>query len=433
VKTVSVNCSATPSYPADAVSDTQTFYDGSTTLGAVPTVGDATMVQKAASYSGSIPNLITTSKRTVDEYGRVLSVTDGDGRVTTTAYTPAAGAEPTSETVTDPMNHTTTTTYDPLRDLPLTITDPAGYVTTKQYDALGQLTAVYQPGQMAPNPPDLKFSYTVSDTGPSVVDAYTLNDDGSYRLTETLYDALLRQRETQQQTIGGGRLVTDTYYNTDGWESETTDPYYNGAGVSPTMVQAKIGQVPSATGYTYDGAGRQIAATAYALGSQTWQTTTSYGGNFTTTVPPAGGTATTTVTNARGQMTDLIQYHTGQPADYVNDQPSQYDDTKYTYYCNGRRATETDPAGNTWSWTYDLLGDQLTASDPDAGTTTSTYDNAGQQITSTDARGKQVTTTYDADGRVTATYDTSSTSTLSSANELSSYVYDTLKKGYATS
>ena len=57
---------------------------------------------------------------------------------------------------------------------------------------------MYNPGQAPPNPPDLKFSYTVSATGPSVVDTYTLNDDGTYRLSETLYDALLRQRETQQ-------------------------------------------------------------------------------------------------------------------------------------------------------------------------------------------------------------------------------------------
>jgi RHS repeat-associated protein len=430
-KTVSVNCSTTPSYPANAVSDTQTFYDGSTTLGAAPTSGDVTMVRKAVSYTGSTPNLITTNEYTVDEYGRVTSATDGDGRLTTTAYTPATGAEPTSVAVTDPMKYTTTTTYDPLRGLPLMVTDPAGYVTTEQYNALGQLTAVYKPGEAAPNPANLKFSYTISDTGPSVVDAYTLNDDGSYRLTETLYDALLRSRETQQQTVDGGRLVTDTYYNTDGWKSETTDPYYNSSGITAKLVQA--GQVPSATGYTYDGAGRQVAATAYALGSQTWQTTTTYGGNFTTTVPPAGGTATTTVTNALGKTTELIQYHAGQPANYVNDTASQYDNTRYTYYPSGKEATETDPGGNTWSWTYDLLGNQLTASDPDAGTAAYSYDNAGQKITSTNASGKQVTSTYDGDGRVTATYDTSSTSTLSSSNELTSYVYDTLKKGLPTS
>ena len=130
-KTVSVSCPATPSYPADAVSDTRTFYDGSTTLGAAPSIGDVTMVQDALSYPGSTPNLVTVNKYAVDEYGRITSSTDGDGRVSATAYTPATGAEPTSQTVTDPMGLTTTTAYDPLRDLPLTVTDPAGYVTTE--------------------------------------------------------------------------------------------------------------------------------------------------------------------------------------------------------------------------------------------------------------------------------------------------------------
>ena len=44
-----------------------------------------------------------------------------------------------------------------------------------------------------------------------------------------------------------------------------------------------------------------------------------------------------------------------------------------------------------------------------------------------------MTTSYDADGRVTATYDTTTTKTLSSSNKLTSYTYDTLKKGYITS
>ncbi len=432
VETVSVNCSATPSLPADAVSDTLSFYDGSTTLGAAPSTGDLTMSQKATSYTGSAPSYSTMQTLAVDQYGRVTASTDADNRKTSTAYTPATGAEPTSVTVTDPMTFTTTTAYDPLRDLPVKVTNPAAYVTSEQYDALGRLTAVNEPGQTAPGPPNLKYSYTVSASGPSIVDTYTLNDDATYRLTETLYDSLLRARETQTQTPNNGRLVSDTMYNTDGWKSETTDSYYDGAPVSTKLVQAQAGNVPSATGYTYDQTGRQTAEISYALGVETWRTTTSYGGNFVTSVPPSGGTATTTVTDARGNTTDLIQYHAGQPADYLNDPPSDYSDTSYTYYPNGQKATQADPAGNTWSWKYNLLGDQTQASDPDTGNSSSTYDNAGQLLTATDARGKQTTTTYDADGRVTATYDTTSTQTLSSANQMTGHTYDTLKKGMPT-
>lgn len=434
VKTVSVPCSTTPSLPANAVSDVLTYYDSSSTLGAAPTIGDATKTQKAASYTGATPNYVTTATTVYDEYGRVTSATDADSRTTTTAYTPATGAEPTSVVKTDPLSQVTTTAYDPLRELATTTTTAAGYVTTEQYDAVGRLTAVYKPGFAAStNVPNTKFTYTVSNSAPSIVDTYTLNDDESYRLSETIYDSMLRAREVQTGTVDGNRDITDTYYNTDGQTSEATDPYYNANPVDTTLVQAQPGDVPSETGYTYDGDGRKTAAISYALGTQTWQTTYSYGGNFTTTVPPAGGTATTTVTNALGQQTDLIQYLAGQPTDYVTDPADDYTDTTYTYDPAGQKAGETDAAGNTWSWTHNLLGQQTDTYDPDAGHTANTYDNAGQLITSTDARGKQTTYVYDKDGRKTATYDTTSTQTLSSTNETASWIYDTIKKGMLTS
>ncbi|MBR7828697.1 hypothetical protein KDK95_20480 [Actinospica sp. MGRD01-02] len=434
VKTVSVKCSTPPTLPADAMSDKLTFYDGSTTLGAAPSAGNPTMTQAATSYTGSTPTYTTMSRTAYDEYGRVTSSTDADGNVTTTAYTPATGAEQTSTKVTDPMGLVTTTNFDPLRDLTTQTTNPAGYVTTEQYDALGRQTAVYEPGQLASTgTPNLKFSYNVSDSAASVVDSYTLNDDGTYRETEVLYDSMLRSRESQAQTVDGGRDITDVYYNTDGLESETTGQYYNSSAISTTYVQAQPGVVPSATGYTYDGDGRKTAMIAYALGTQTWQTTYSYGGDFATTVPPAGGTAQTVVTNARNEQTDLIQYLAGDPTNYLTDPVADYTDTKYTYFPNGKPATETDAAGNQWSWQYDLLGRQISATDPDTGTTESTYDNNGNVLTVTDERGKQTTNNYDKDSRKVSSYDTTSTQTQSSGNEIASWTFDTIKKGMATS
>ncbi|MGW1169131.1 RHS repeat-associated core domain-containing protein [Streptomyces sp. NPDC002550] len=427
--TVSVNCSTTPSLPGDAVSDTRTYYDNSTTFGAAPSIGDATMVQRAISYSGSTPTYSTESTG-VDEYGRALTSTNADNHKTTITYAPSTGAEPTSITVTDPMTYATTTTYDALRELPLQKTDPASYVTKEQYDALGRLTAVFKPGISNAS---LKYSYTLSNSAPSVVSTQNLNNDGStYRTSETLYDALLRPRETQTATADGGRLVTDTVYDTNGWTAKSTAPYYNGAAPDATLVQAQDGQIPSETGYTYDGAGRKTAATAYALGSQTWQTTYTYGGNFTTTVPPKGGTAKSVLTDARGRTTDMYQYHSGVPADPVNDPASDYSDTHYTYFPDGKRATENDPGGNKWSWTYDLLGNQTSATDPDTGLSKSTYDSAGQLTTITDARGKQTTYAYDNDGRKTAAYNTTGNASASSSNQIGAWTYDTLKKSYPT-
>jgi RHS repeat-associated protein len=429
VKSVSVRCASTPALPADLISDSLTFYDASTVLGAPPTAGDKTMSQKVSSYNGAQPVYLTTQTATYDQYGRPRTTTDALNHTTSTSYTPASGANPTSVTTTDPMTLTATNVYDPLRGLPKSETDPAGYVTSGQYDALGRLTAVYRPGQAAPNPANIKYTYAISNTAPSAVNTYTLNDDGSYRRSEALYDAMLRLRETQVETVDSGRTITDTIYNTAGWKSESTDPYYNSSPVDATYVQAPVGQVASATGYSYDGVGRVRQQTAYANGTETWHTTFTYGGNFTTTVPPAGATATTSVIDARGRTTDLIQYHAEANTDYVHAAATDYSRTQYTYYPDGKRATLVDPANNRWSWQYNLLGYQTDARDPDTGHTVSAYDDAGRLTSITDGRNKQTTFTYDNDNRKTAAYDTTSTQTLSAANQNQGWTYDTVKKG----
>ncbi|WP_405559883.1 RHS repeat-associated core domain-containing protein [Streptomyces canus] len=429
VRTVSVNCDTTPTLPKDAVSDTLTFYDLSTTLGATPTVGDPTSTQKATSYNGSTPVYTTMASTTLDQYGRAATSTDADKRTVRTTYSPTTGAEPTSITETDPLGYATVKTYDPLRNVPLSVTDPAGYKASGTYDALGRLTQVFNPGITSPV---TKYVYTLSNTGPSTIATQSLNDDGTYRSATMLYDALLRPRETQTPTPDGSREVSDTVYNTNGQVAKTSSPYNASGAPDSTLVQAQDGQIPSETGYTYDGAGRKTVATAYKLGSETWHTTTVYGGNFTTTIPPSGATAQSLLTDGRGRVAHLYEYHTGAAADPVNDAASDYSDTKYTYYPDGNRASEIDAAGNTWSWTYDLLGRQTSASDPDSGTGTTAYDDGGLVLSTADSRGKQVSYSYDADGRKTGAYDTTGDVAQSAANQIGAWTYDTLKKGMPT-
>jgi RHS repeat-associated protein len=431
---VSVACGTAPVFPQNAVSDKRTFYDGTTTVGAAPTAGDVTKSQDAITYTGDpTTSTYATTTSTFDEYGRTLTNTDPDGRTTTTAFTPLTGAEPTGETVTDPLAHVTTTTYDPLRELAKTVRDPAGLLTTEQYDALGRLTAVYKPGNPAAGLlPDYKFTYLISSSAPSTVATSTRANGSTYQETLTLYDALLRQRETQTQVLGGGRTIGDTVYNTDGLVSESTDPYPTTGVVSGTYVEAQVGAVPSATGTAYDADGRKVSETAFALGVRTWETTYGYTGDSTTTVPPAGGTASTTITDARGNTTDLLQYHAGVPTD-PTDPAADYSDTHYTYTPANDRATVRDAAGNSWSYTYDLLGDKTSTSDPDAGKSTSTFDAAGQLLTTTDGRGKQLSYTYDKAGRKTAEFDTTGGAAQTSLDQLASWIYDTIDAGQLTS
>ena len=423
------------------VSDTRYFYDGATSMTTPPTAGNVTQVSAATSYSGSSPVFTMQSKDAYDQFGRVTSATDADGNVTTTAYTPASGAEPTSEAVTDPMGLVTTTTYDPVRDLPLTVTNPAGLVTTEKYDALGRLTSVWTPGHSpAADPADETFSYALSTTGPSVITTNTINDAGTYMPSETLYDSLGRPVETQAETADGGTDVTDTTYNSDGWKLVVSNPYYTSQAPSATLVAAPDDQVPSQTGYFYDGAGRVTRQVSYSLASETRETDTSYGGNYTTVTPPSGGTAQTTYTDGNGQDSYIYQYHSAAPpatppAPGSGSQAgaSGWDQTAYTYTPAQLAATVTDAAGDTWSYAYDLNGDEVSASDPDTGTTTSTFDPNGNLLSATDARGKTLSYTYDADGRKTAEYDTTGGASESGSDEVAAWTYDTLAKGELTS
>jgi RHS repeat-associated protein len=432
-KVVSKPCGTTATLPADAVSDKVTFYDGATSLaGDVPTAGDVTETQLATSYSGSTPVYTTQSQASYDEYGRVLTATDADGHVTKTTYTPATGAEPTSKAVTDPMNLVTTTTLDPARDLPLTVTNPAGWVTARQYDSLGRVTAAWTPGHATSTPAQYTFSYRVSASAPSVVTTNRLNAAGTYLPSEMLYDALGRARETQAETADGSRVITDTVYNSDGWKSLVSNSYYATGAPSPTLVAAQDSQVPSQTGYVYDGAGRVTRQIAYSLAKETWETDTTYGGSYVTTVPPSGSTSQTTFTDARGLTSAIYQYHAGVTANPTGP-ASGYDKTSYTYTPAGQLAGITDAAGNTWSYTYNLAGDRTKQVTPDSGASASAYDAAGQLMSVTDARSKQISYTYDADGRKTASYDTTGGVAESAADQTAGWLYDTVAKGQLSS
>ncbi|WP_051941151.1 RHS repeat-associated core domain-containing protein [Phaeacidiphilus oryzae] len=445
ITAVSVACDKTPSYPKDAVSDTQIYYDGSSTPGTITGAGDVTRVDEADSVAADgTPHYVTAEQETFDQYGRPLTSTDGDNRTTTTAYTPATGANPTQIAVTDPKlanqstGFTTYQTYDPARALVTKTLDPAGYSTTSAYDPLGRLTAVWDPGfsQSAnPDQPNTKYSYQLSATAPSTVTTQTLtqvaNGTATYRTSISLYDALLRQVETQSATVDGGRDVTDTVYDSHGWAVKSDDAYYNSGAPSGTLVQAPDNQVPASQGTVYDGSGRPTAQISYKAATETWRTTTAYPGSDETVVtPPAGATKTATFTDARGHTSKLLQYDPAHP-----DSP---DAVTYTYDARGDQLTQSDSATatlpqHTWTNTYDLLGRKTSSTDPDTGTTTQTFDHAGQLLTTTDQRGKQISYTYDAMGRKTAAYDTTSTSAETSANELDSWAYDTLKKGLPTS
>jgi RHS repeat-associated protein len=408
------------------VSQTYSFYDGQS-LGIAPTAGNLTKSEQATAAG-----FFDTTTYTYDEYGRALTTTNPDLKTTTTAYTPATGAEPTSVTVTDPVGLATVTAYDPARDLSLTVTQPDGAVTTTAYDALGRRTAEWSPGNTSAGPATTTWSYTVSSTAPPVTAEQDLEPDGNYLITDTIGDSFGVVREVQKETAAGGTDVTGTTYDSHGWRAMVSGPYYVSGPPSGALIEAASGSVPDQTGYAYDGDGRVIKQISSNDGSETWETDSAYGGDYTTVTPPAGGTPQTTWTDGRGLTTAIWQYHAGVPVS-TTDPASDYDATTYTYTAAGELAAITDAAGNTWSYKYDLLGDQTSRTSPDAGTTTTSYDAAQLVVSVTDARGKTTSWTDDGDGRKTAEYDTTGGALESTADKLASWTYDTLAKGQLTS
>ncbi len=424
VSVVAKACTVTPTLPADAISDTRYTYDTDSS-GHNPAKGDLLTTEVVKSYTGSTPNWLTTASSTYDSLGRTLVTTDtrtGVSRTTSTAYTPAAGG-PVTKTVTTrgPMNWSSTTTYDPARQSVLTTVDQNGHTTEATYDALGRRTQVWAPDHLRtafPTVPSQSYAYVVQTAGPNSIAATTLTPSGGQVTRNTLYDGLLRPRQTQAPAEGGGRDLTDTFYDAAGNAYLTSSDYYATGTPDPTTLFVPSLTVPSQTKVLYDGAGRRRAELLLANGSEKWRTSYAYGGDHVDVTPPAGGTATTTYTDARGNPTALLQYHGGTPTGIAN--TGDYDKTSYSYWPAGQMKTMTDPHADVWSWTYDVLGRLISSSDPDRGTTTSAYNDANQLTSTTDVLGNTLVYTYDNLDRKTAEYKTS----IDPANEKAAWSYD---------
>src|SRR5262249_37610956 len=110
-------CPASPGglTAADIISDTRTFYDGSTTVGATPTAGNPTKVSQASSNTAGTLTFATQSTTSYDSSGRIISSADGAGNTTTTAYTPADGGPLTQVVTTNQLGQTATKIIDPGR------------------------------------------------------------------------------------------------------------------------------------------------------------------------------------------------------------------------------------------------------------------------------------------------------------------------------
>ncbi len=433
---------ACPSSPggltsSDIIKDIRTYFDGATNLTTPPTAGNPTRVDAATASNSGTLTFQTQQTAVYDASGRVISVADGLGHVTTTAYTPADGGPLTQVVTTNALSQTTTTVMDPGRGSVLSSTDAAGYLTTASYDPLGRLTAVWKPGrsQSAGAAANVTYAYQVSQSAPVTVTTNTLVDYGAgtnYVTSVSIYDSLGQLRETQTAAEGGNSVFTDNFYDSHGWLWQTYNRYVVQGAPSQVLQPGPASNVNDRTIDTFDGAGRVTSAQDYNASTLTDVTQTVYSGDQVTTVrrDPLGnviGTPIATVTNVLGQQTQTIQY-ASPPAvsgSVVSGGSPQV--TAMSYDAAGNKTGITDPAGNTWSYSYDLLGRRIEAIDPDTGTTTTGYDAAGNIAWATGGSGVTDNYSYDALNRKTAEHTGSATQ--GQGTLVAAWVWDTFKKG----
>ncbi len=321
---------------------------------------------------------------------------------------------------TNPLGHVSREYLDPAWGLSTASVDANGRRADLTYDPLGRLTAAWTPGRSkaAGFSANAVFEYQYNTDRPSVVVTKQLQEDARYLTAYTLYDGLLRERQSQAPSPGpsGGRRITDTFYDSRGLPYKANGAWWSNQAPSDVLAGVYDNQVPGQTITEYDGMGRPTAAIQRKLGIEQWRTTTAYGGDRVKTTPPQGGTATTLINDAQGRTVEKRQHTAGVD--------SPFDTTSYTYNAAGLLSVLTDPDGNQWRYTYDLRGRLVATDDPDTGHSTVTYDAAGQVLTSTDSHGRTIANAYDDLGRLTAKHQDSLAGT-----KLASWEYDTLPGG----
>lgn len=408
-KSVAGSCGST-----EVLSLSETYYDGSTTLGAPPTRGNPTR-KRTLIADGRWAETTTE----YDALGRPVRATDANGGATTTSYTVTAGAAasqlPVRTTVTNALGQQVITDFHPEFGVPKRARDINGNVTDYSYDEFGRLTAVWLPTEPpAFAEPSWKFSYDLphravrsqrlvseARTGPDVV-----FEDGW-----VIYDGFWRERQAQGlSTESGKTLVTETTYDERGLvRDETVEQAFAG---TPGRYLAGGSAWLNRTRHSYDELGREIRKEWLRGTTVAHATVTSYGADTVTVTGPDGRRVRERI-DALGR-TVAVEEFDGQA--WVS--------SRYRYDLADRLTSVTDPAGNQTTYTTNLAGWRTGQQDPNRGSATFTYDDAGNRTSVRDAIGNELHTRYDVLGRQVERRAGSPTGTL-----LASWQYDTAPGG----
>ncbi|WP_082859859.1 RHS repeat-associated core domain-containing protein [Alloactinosynnema sp. L-07] len=420
---------------ANILSASKTYYDNAA-HGVVTGAGHATRTETATANSSGTLTFEQTSSTVYDGAGRPTSLTNALGKVSTIAYTPAAGGILSQIRNTNPKNQSATVHLEPSRGLTVATIDLSSRRTDVDYDALGRLTAVWMPGRAkAPTTdPNVRYEYLLRNDGHSAVTTKKLvdyNTGTNYVTSIKLFDSIGQPRQIQTDDVSdpngvSNRVAATMFYDSHGWVVSSNNRFATTGTPSTTLASVPDASVDDRTSTTYDGTGRPVAVTALRGLTAVTTTNTVHGGDRITTIPPQGGVTTTAVTDARGRNTALLHYTAAPTVNGNSVTGGAAQTTGYHFSALGWLEKMTDHAGNEWRYEYDFLGRQTARVDPDAGRTTTAYDLGGRITSTTDGRGQALSFTYDDLDRKTVEY---SGIDLATRVKLASWNYDTAQYG----
>ncbi|MFI7078358.1 ricin-type beta-trefoil lectin domain protein [Micromonospora sp. NPDC049903] len=407
-------------------------YDGTAYGAALPASsrGLATQTWSLRADGSGFQNDGTTS---FDAVGRVRTRTDPDGKVSQITYTPDSG-QAYSVTEENSLGHKQTRELDPGRGVTLKTTDPNDRVSHAEYDGLGRLVKAWGAGRTpsTSSVPDFRAEYALpqivpdpenpgeSIRRPPYVTTFARGHEDRIQTSVTIYDGLGRERQSQVQATNGGRLVTDTLYNSAGEVWQTNNAYFaEGSPIGQLFTPLSDTVMPNATRYTYDGLGRVVKEIPLLNGEPNEERATkySYGLDHSTVTNPEGAASYRLFTDGLGRTTRVDTFRDTARTDFTS--------MRYEYDSRGQ-LVKADHSANPlpWTWTYDQRGRLTRTTDPDTGATTMTYDHRDRPLTTTNARGVTVWNGYDELSRPTQQRLGGSGGTL-----LSQFTYDTVAGG----
>ncbi|WP_440072248.1 RHS repeat-associated core domain-containing protein [Streptosporangium sp. OZ121] len=335
-----------------------------------------------------------TTKLTYDTAGNLTkTVAPGPGSTTkTTDYVVNAAGQPTS--ITDPLTHASTFSYDILGRT-VRVTDPLNNATEAEYDLAGRQIA-------AKDLTKINTIDTVVRTfgfGYDLAGNATSTTSGEGRITRRTFDAAHRMTSLIEPVAAGTSITSTFGYDATGARTRTTDgrgnatwTTYNSLGLVESVIEPSTSAHPNAA-------------------DRTWTSVYDAAGNTTATLQPGGvridrtfdhlGRLTTQTGSGASVATPerTFTYDSADRVTAIGDYSLEYNDrsllTKvskattqvatYAYDASGNPTQRVDPTG-TAAYTWDVADRLKTATDPVTGRTwTYGYDNADRLTSKTSA------------------------------------------------